>query len=181
MSESLSSTLLIGWSAVCRRASYRLVVVKDGALVKRHGRIESLLASSGNSGNVVLLFMAAPRVARGSSYSEGVIGLGIGQLPGSVGDDRPFVQGVSLGFFCFGFPLRLATLYVQRRPLLTQRAHSGCCFGHATLTLEHASQANLSFCFEAGGRGCDSVDGDVVEVIMSFSLSISEDKLVVTR
>lgn len=120
--------------------------------------MELLGASSGNSVLVVLLFVAAPFVESGSSVSDSAKGLEFGQVQDSAGDGRLLVVSI-LGLFFFGFPLRQATLYVQRLPLLTHRSHSGCCFGQATLYLAHESQANLIFCFEAvdGGCICDCV------------------------
>jgi hypothetical protein len=110
--------------------------------------------------------MAASLVARGSSFSDSAIGLDVGPVQDSEGDVRPLV--VSWSLFFFGFPLRQATLYMQRRPLLTHRWHSGCCLGHATLDLAHESQANLIFCFAAGVWDCglgDDMESGVVDIV----------------
>lgn len=134
-----------------------------------HGMTELLLvASSTNSGIVVLLLMAAPPEANGSSVSGSASGLDIGQTQLSEGDGRLLVG--SWGLFFFRFPLRQARLYVQWRPLLRQRSHSGFCLGHTTLSLAHVSQLNLSFCFEVGVRGCATVECDVVDDIVLYVL-----------
>ena len=123
------------------------------------------VASSGKSEPVAAVFVAGPIMARGSSLSDGAIGLDVGQVQDSEGEGRALVG--SLGLLFFGFPLRHATLYMQRRPLLTHRSHSGCCLGHATLYLAHESQANLIFCFEAGICDCD-VGDDVVSLVVDI-------------
>lgn len=124
-----------------------------------------MVAASGNSGIVVLLFIAGPLDVRYSSSSVGASELGVGQIQRSGGDWR--LSTGSRGLLCFGFPLRHARLYVQRRPLLRQRSHSGCCLGHATLRLAHVSQLNLSFCLEARLGGCVAVDRVDVDDIVS--------------